>query len=133
VPEASSAQAEVWLTEMAVAPFSPVTMLGVDEAVVVPLPRLPNVLFPQHPTLPPESKAHATPVPTETALTPANPVTGAGLDEGPPQHCTVPGVPAISAQAVPPATETPAASVRPVTATGVVEHGFGVGPREFGR
>src|SRR5690348_14818199 len=42
-----------------VAPVSPVTATGAVDAVVVPFPSWPDVLFPQHQTPPSVSTAHA--------------------------------------------------------------------------
>jgi hypothetical protein len=66
---------------MAVASVNPVTCTGVDELVIVPSPRDPDRLRPQHRTVLSDFKAHEKLVPALTAVTDARPLTVTGVDD----------------------------------------------------
>ena len=57
------------------------TVTGVDEDVVVPLPSCPLLFRPQHVAVPPDNKAHEWPWPAVTAMAVVIPVTVTGVDE----------------------------------------------------
>lgn len=62
----------------------PTTVTGVEELVVVPLPRSPTLLSPQHCTVPPERTAQAEVGPTETPVAPVK--SAAASPELPPEE-----------------------------------------------
>jgi len=66
---------------MAVAVAIPVTAMGVDESVVVPLPSSPSGLCPQHLAAPPASTAHVWLKPVAMAVALVIPLTATGVNE----------------------------------------------------
>src|SRR5438067_560565 len=61
--------------------YSPLTLTGVDELVVVPSPSSPWLLTPQHFAAPLANSAHEWMMPAETAAAFDTPATGTGVDE----------------------------------------------------
>ena len=70
-----------WSVEIWVTPVRPLTLTGVKELVVVPLPSSPVSLKPQHATVPPVRSAQVWSSPAEIWVTPEMPLSLTGVEE----------------------------------------------------